>query len=486
MIVKILSSASNDFHGVRYNEKKIDSGAGELMKMKNFPSSINEESSQTEVRDYLKAISKSNKTKKPQFHATISTKFREHSREELTKVAENFMEEMGYGGQPYIVVFHNDTDNNHIHIVSTRVDKSSGKKIDDSFEKLKSQQALQKSIEKIYGKSANKNLEKLLEYKYSTLNQLKLLLERNGFKLEESKEDENTLDILKNGVRQKRIYGNELSFSNKSDKGRVNQIRAILMKYKEKYSNKVFKVVDDRENETNEENRKIQHSNPKIEFESELQHKMREMFGLDIVFHHKEGKTPFGFTLIDHKTGVVFKGSEFGKAKEIFDFTEEELDKRLFEKLKDYQVPNAESKKVLLEYFQRKGDDSVKDFMIFENKKKKDIEVFKQMKADVLEFIRSKNSADVVIMKAQDGKYYAHHTRFHHLQELESLVGEKLYGEFLKSNVGGNIQNEGGEPTNKESLSRVIDNFLFELSKSYGSGRDPAENELKKRRKKKR
>lgn len=485
MIVKFLSSASNDFHGVRYNEKKIDSGAGELMKMKNFPSSINEESSQTEVRDYLKAISKSNKTKKPQFHATISTKFREHSKEELTKVAENFMEEMGYGVQPYIVVFHNDTDNNHIHIVSTRVDKNSGKKIDDSFEKLKSQQALQKSIEKIYGKSMDKDLEKLLKYKFGSLNQLKLLLERNGFKLVTNAEDENALDILKNGVWQKRIYGNQISFENKFDLARKRQIKAILMKYRERYSNKVFKVIDNRENQNNEENRKIRNASLKVEFESELQHKMREMFGLDIIFHHKEGKTPFGFTLIDYKTGVVFKGSEFGKAKEIFDFTEEELDKRLFEKLKDYQVPNAESKQVLLEYFQRKGDDSVKDFMIFENKKKKDIEVFKQIKADVLEFIRSKNSADVVIMKAQDGKYYAHHTRFHYFHDLKALVGEKVYDEFLKFNANSNIQNEGAK-MGKENLSRIIDAFLFELSKSYGSGRDPAENELKKRRKKKR
>ena len=41
MIVKILSSASKDFHGVKYNDKKINSDKGELMDMKNFPSFIN-------------------------------------------------------------------------------------------------------------------------------------------------------------------------------------------------------------------------------------------------------------------------------------------------------------------------------------------------------------------------------------------------------------------------------------------------------------
>ena len=87
MIVKILSSASSNFHGVKYNDKKINSDKGELMDMKNFPSSINQESSQEEVRNYLKSISQSNKTQKPQFHAVISTKYQEHSKEQLTQVA---------------------------------------------------------------------------------------------------------------------------------------------------------------------------------------------------------------------------------------------------------------------------------------------------------------------------------------------------------------------------------------------------------------
>lgn len=128
-----MEAAGASFPGVQYNDKKIEKGIGELMLMKNFPSFINEESSQEEVKNYLKSISKSKKVQKPQFHAAISTKFKSHSKEELTKVAESFMNEMGYGEQPFIVVFHNDTENNHVHIVSTRVDKTTGKKINDSY-----------------------------------------------------------------------------------------------------------------------------------------------------------------------------------------------------------------------------------------------------------------------------------------------------------------------------------------------------------------
>ena len=128
MIVKIMPAAGSSFPGVNYNDKKINSGKGELMMMKNFPSFINKSSDKQQVRDYLRAISVGNKKIiKPQFHAMISTKFREHSKQELSEIAENFMREMGYGKQPFTVVFHNDTENNHVHIVSTRVDKTTGK-----------------------------------------------------------------------------------------------------------------------------------------------------------------------------------------------------------------------------------------------------------------------------------------------------------------------------------------------------------------------
>ena len=160
------------------------------MLMKNFPSFINENSSQEEVRYYLKSISKNEKVKKPQFHAVISTKFQQHNKEELAKVAEDFMQEMGYGNQPFIVVFHNDTENNHVHIVSTRVDKSTGKKLNDSYEKLKAQKSLIEIKERIYGKNNEDIINKLLSYNISSLKQLEILMEKNGFKLVNNKNNE--------------------------------------------------------------------------------------------------------------------------------------------------------------------------------------------------------------------------------------------------------------------------------------------------------
>lgn len=477
MIVKILNSASSDFHGVKYNEKKIDKGAGELMSMENFPESINEESSQEEVKNYLKAISKNDKVKKPQFHATISTKFQNHSKEELTKIGKEFMKEMGYGEQPYIIVFHNDTENNHIHLVSTRVDKNTGKKIDDSFEKLKSQRALQKVLEKLQGENLDKDLEKLLKYQYSTIKQLEILLARAGFNLVKNKISDTAFDILKNGVNKKTLFSNELLFRSKPDAKRVKQIKAYLNKYQKIYSNKVFKVVDNREAEGKQQEQTQRNIAPKIEFESELQHKMREIFGVDIVFHHKEGQKPFGYTLIDHKSQRVYKGGEIMKMNEIFDFTEEKLDKRLFEQLKDYNVFNAEYKKELLNFLNRReGAEAVKDFMIFENKKKKDLEEYKKVRTETFQVINNPNKTDISIFKGEGGKYYVIHQQYHHIHELESLIGQAHYHKFLYPQ-----QDKVSEQNNE--FAQAMNEFLFELMKHSGKGLDPEEERKKKRKK---
>ena len=488
MIVKILGSASSSFHGVQYNDKKVEKGTGELMLMKNFPSFINEKSSQEAVRNYLKSISKNEKVKKPQFHAVISTKFQQHSKEELTKVAEDFMQEMGYGNQPFIVVFHNDTENNHVHIVSTRVNKSTGKKLNDSYEKLKAQKAMINIKERIYDKSNEEIINNLLNYKMSSLKQLEILMERNGFKLVKNKNDENALDILKNGVREKTIYGNQLIFSNVKNDNRGKQIKAILNKYKELYSNKVFKVEERRHLEKMlPEEKQKEEWKPKIEFESELQKKLKEVFGIDVVFHHKDELHPFGYTLIDHKTGTIYKGSEILKMNNLFEFTSEVMDKKLFESLKDYNLSDEISKQVLIEYLKHQNLENVpKDFMLFENKKRKNKEVFNMVKNEIRNYLKTQNNNSVKIIKSEEGIYYAVHTKLHYIGELQSLIGEKEYQKFLNPNQANETRIVNQTESNEaKELSRAVNEMLFEWTKHSGTSKDPAEEELKKRKKRK-
>lgn len=483
MIVKIMNPAGSHFEGVNYNDKKIDKGKGELMLMKNFPSFINENSDKQQVRDYLKAISSGNKkVLKPQFHATISTKFREHSKDELTKIADDFMDELGYGKQPFILVFHNDTENNHIHIVTTRVDKQTGKKINDSYEKLKAQKALAFTLEKLYGIKSEEVLNKLLDYKMSSLHQFETLLNRSGYKVGKNTNDAKSLTILKNGVIQRTLSGDQLVYDNRKNERRTKQLKAIFSKYKEIYSSKVFKVEDFRKQEAMlpEEKQKANWK-PKIEFESELQKKLRDVFGIDLVFHHKDEFQPFGFTVIDHKTGAVYKGSEVMKMNELFEFTVDKIDKKLFESLKNYTLPNDETKAVLQRFLKDKNPkNKIKYFMLFANKKLKNKETFIAIRNDVKEYLKTQNKEDVSIIKSEDGKYYVIHSRLHYIGELEYMIGEKQYQEFLNPQLENTKQNKEGN-----ELKKAVDEMFFELMKSSGNSKDPAEDELKKRRKKK-
>jgi putative mobilization protein len=476
--------------------------------MKNFPSFINAQSSQEEVRNYLKSISQSNRSKKPQFHAVISTKYQEHSKEQLTAIADEFMKNMGYESQPYIVVFHKDTENNHVHIVSSRVDKETGKKINDSFEKLKSQQALTLAIEKVLGVNRIAKLDKLLQYRFSNLQQLDKLLERHGFKLSQSEQNSNQLQILHNGVVQKTLLADQLPMQDtpKADK-RVQQIKSFIEKYQQMYSNKVFKVVDDRAEKGlyPKEHQGV----PKIEFTSELQEKLKNIFGIDIIFHYKDDKLPFGYTLIDNKTQQVYKGSEIMKLKEAFELTNSNIDKKSFERLKDYNLSSYKEKQILSQHLNKKGV-QVEPFMFFENKRLKNNKSdFQQIKADVIQHLKAlKNDSFVVLEKDKNGDYYAIHQRFHQIHSLQSLIGSEAYQNFISqqekstdkakvitindntSGTGSDTDINHRESVNVSEVLKVAlkstENALKTLLSSGAPvGRDNTENELKKRRKKK-
>jgi hypothetical protein len=64
-------------------------------------------------------------------------------------MAEEYMREMGYGEQPFVVFKHTDIDRSHIYIVPVCGDEQ-GKKISDKFEKMRSM-ILCRELERKYG-----------------------------------------------------------------------------------------------------------------------------------------------------------------------------------------------------------------------------------------------------------------------------------------------------------------------------------------------
>ncbi|QGY47767.1 relaxase/mobilization nuclease domain-containing protein [Maribellus comscasis] len=114
----------------------------------------------------------------------------------------NLMEHLDYGNQPYFVYKHADLDRTHFHIVSTRIDQQTGKKIRDNYEKEKVQRFI-KSLEQKYELTKEQNREQTnLKFSAGSSN-LKRNLESLFFQL-------NQLE----SITTKQLYNKSLEFFN--------------------------------------------------------------------------------------------------------------------------------------------------------------------------------------------------------------------------------------------------------------------------------
>ena len=301
MIVKILPPSAT-FKGVRYNTNKVDKDKGELMKTANFGVlQALQNLRPTDYVNYLEAQSAASKrTKYPQLHAVISCKGRSHSKQELTAVAEQWLKGMGYGEQPYLLVFHKDTANNHIHIVSTRVDRE-GKKINDSFEKIRAYEVLNRIVGVDEKQEIDKNIEKALSYGFSTRAQFMMLLEARGYSLKLS---DGVYQISRYGKRQDTVSLEQVDAkigTFDKDIDLLAQLRAVFAKYRSQYDPAIVHVPVPLPG-----NRPSAPSG----YTSAMAQMLSGKFGVQVIFHGKNGKPPYGYTVIDHSRKMVYKGKD--------------------------------------------------------------------------------------------------------------------------------------------------------------------------------
>ena len=292
MIATILPS-STTFHAVDYNERKVSEGVAELLEMKNFDF-IGQLQSYTpdQLKQFLTDYSQRNAyIKSPQFHLAISCRGDEYTHEQLLDIAHQYLKEMGYGedGQPVLIYAHHDTDNNHLHIVTSRV-APNGHKINDHHERVRSQEVINRIMGESHKQRASDSIKKALEYNFSTVKQFQTVLESMGYQCYER---DNQLCIKRDGCVIERLNLSDISSKCQSttiDEKRQRQLRAILLKYRDMSADK-----------------------------EELKSTMKQKFGIDLIFHGSKDK-PYGYTIIDHQSKTVLKGSEVLKLKELLQF----------------------------------------------------------------------------------------------------------------------------------------------------------------------
>ena len=292
MIVKILSSSAT-FSGVNYNEAKVAKGKAQILASENF-SMLHTGATgigDTDYKGYLQRWSRSEDNKQtvklPQFHAVISCEGREQDAYELQDIAEQYLEKIGYIENPYLIYFHADTANNHVHIVSSRVN-SEGRKIDDSFERTRSQKAMKEILKQDVGEEIRALVAKARSYNFSTEAQFKLLLEGQGVKVED---DGFTYNFIKYGrivsaLEKETVAEKAAQYA--APEARIRQLKSVLAKYRHGLSLQEFKDL------------------------------LQAKFGVELVFHQAKGKdTPYGYTVLDHAKKQVLKGSQIMKLSEV-------------------------------------------------------------------------------------------------------------------------------------------------------------------------
>lgn len=139
MVPKITSGSS--FYGViAYNKIKVDDGTAKVLW---HPKIAADTSGNVPIENCVQAfepyIALNSHVKKPVIHISLNPSPKDIlSEEQMTVLAQEFMEKFGYGNQPYIVWLHEDIDRKHMHIVSVRINEK-GEKIDHNREAIRAQ-----------------------------------------------------------------------------------------------------------------------------------------------------------------------------------------------------------------------------------------------------------------------------------------------------------------------------------------------------------
>lgn len=296
MIATILPS-SPTFHAVAYNENKVTQGSARLLEIKNFgPINTFGYSDPNELSDYLMEYSSRNsRIKQPQFHLAISCKGHEYTEEQLVEFAHKYLKEMGYGDpeQPLLIYGHHDTDNTHIHIITSRVDPK-GRKINDSHEKRRSQKTIEKILNTDMKAKAEKDIVIAKEFDFRNANQFKAVLEAMNY---ECYEKEGILYVKKGGVVQTKLPTSEIikaadrnKLRYKNDPSENSKWRAIFKKYRNTNTSRTG-----------------------------LERDLKKMFGVSLVFFGKKD-SPYGYVAIDFNKKKIYEGGNILYVKDLLDF----------------------------------------------------------------------------------------------------------------------------------------------------------------------
>ena len=328
MVAKI--SLGNSIYGaLAYNAEKINKEKGRLLdtnKIYNDGSgSVNIHKAHEDFKGWMPTATR---TEKPMVHISLNPHPDDHpSDAELTQIAREYMEKMGFGDMPFLIFKHEDIERHHVHIVALRV-KTDGTCISDRNNFYRSKDIC-RELEKKYNlrpserekispdtpirkidisgdiKRQIANTVKMvgMRYKFQTLGEFNAILSLYNVRAEQTDGRVNGREY--HGL----VYfatddsGNVVASPFKASRlGKFASRTAIdnrFVRAKDRIDvNPTRTIVAD----------VLAQSTNKVDFVARL-----KAARIDVLFRYTEEGRIYGVTFIDHNTMTVLNGSRLGK-----------------------------------------------------------------------------------------------------------------------------------------------------------------------------
>ena len=346
-MVARISKGSSIKSPLNYNEQKLKQQVAELIlaenyfkdaQLLNFREKLFMLEHQAKLNERVKANS---------VHISLSFDPQEKlTKEKLQEIAKSYMDQIGFGNQPYLVYQHHDAGHPHVHIVTTNITRE-GKRIDmNNIGRTLSEKA-RKSIDKEFKliSPESKRLSKQLEQKETIENAAKLkpisLRKVEYGKSQTKAAIQNVVDYVMNEYKYTSFgeYNAVLKLYNvMADPGQ----KGSLMHEKKGL---VYRVLDEAGNKIGTPIKASQFYNKptlkNLESKFKENEVLRERFGrriknqidlailrkntmenlsnslrsegISVIARHSNDGSIYGLTFIDHPNKAVFNGSDLGR-----------------------------------------------------------------------------------------------------------------------------------------------------------------------------
>ena len=359
---------------LNYNEKKLQQGKAECIHAGNYLKDADRMTFYQKMERFEKLIELNKRATTNTIHISLNFDPSEKlDKEKLIAIANDYMEKIGFGKQPYLVYIHYDAGHPHIHIVSTSIqndgkrismhnigrnqsetarkelEKKYGLIIAEGRELKKSMDVKPVNVQKAsYGKSETKrSITNVLDavvnqYKYTSLAELNAILKQYNV----------VADMGKEGSRIHKNKG--LTFRMLDENG--NKV-GVPIKASSIYSQPTLKNLEKKFEEN-----KLKRQPDMKQLKSAIDWVMMkppksidefvkalEKEKIAVVLRRSENGKIYGLTYIDYRTKSVFNGSDLGKeysAKAIIEKCAREIIKQQEHKLEiPKQLPSLGNEK---------------------------------------------------------------------------------------------------------------------------------------------